>query len=155
MGVNLPGAGPLGSLWRPQLSAVLPETVGRGLIVDCRSSTYAGAWTPSPELASRWVQVRVPGASHMAKHTRGLVARHRHLPPCLTGSAGTCLRPGAGRGRVGGPDAHLLSSSLGKRHGHGGAELETGLQGPAVGLADDGEVLSDRTPPQTGGHRLD
>jgi hypothetical protein len=28
------------------------------------------------DLAERWVQVRVPGATHMAKHTRGLVARH-------------------------------------------------------------------------------
>ncbi|MEP6855111.1 MAG: peroxide stress protein YaaA, partial [Pedococcus sp.] len=27
-------------------------------------------------LADRWVQVRVPGATHMAKHTRGLVTRH-------------------------------------------------------------------------------
>ncbi|HEX2704934.1 MAG TPA: hypothetical protein VHM65_04185, partial [Candidatus Lustribacter sp.] len=25
--------------------------------------------------ATRWVQVRVPGATHQAKHTRGLVAR--------------------------------------------------------------------------------
>ena len=47
---------------------------GRGLVVDCRSSTYAAAWTPTGQLASRWVQVHVPGATHMAKHTRGLVA---------------------------------------------------------------------------------
>ena len=46
---------------------------------------YAVAWTPTGEdLADRWVQVRVPGASHMAKHTRGLVARHL----CVGGSAG-------------------------------------------------------------------
>ena len=38
-------------------------------------STYAAAWRPRAELAERWVQVRVPGATHMAKHTRGLVAR--------------------------------------------------------------------------------
>ena len=44
-------------------------------MVDCRSSTYAAAWTPEGDLADRWVQVRVPGATHMAKHTRGLVAR--------------------------------------------------------------------------------
>ncbi|WP_141818616.1 YaaA family protein [Ornithinimicrobium humiphilum] len=75
MGVNLPGVGPLATAWRPHLEQVLPEDAGHGLVVDCRSSTYAAAWTPTGELARRWVTVRVPGASHMAKHTRGLVAR--------------------------------------------------------------------------------
>ena len=75
MGVNLEGLGPLASLWREPLSQVLPAAAGRGVIVDCRSSTYAAAWAPSGELAKRWVQVKVPGATHMAKHTRGLVAR--------------------------------------------------------------------------------
>jgi hypothetical protein len=46
------------------------------VVVDCRSSTYAAAWVPAGDLAARWVQIRVPGATHMAKHTRGLVARH-------------------------------------------------------------------------------
>jgi cytoplasmic iron level regulating protein YaaA (DUF328/UPF0246 family) len=76
MAVNLPGVGPLASAWRADLSRVLPAAAGRGVVVDCRSSTYAAAWTPEGELAERWVQVRVPGATHMAKHTRGLVARH-------------------------------------------------------------------------------
>ena len=75
MSVNLPGVGPLASAWRPHLEGVLPEEAGRGLVVDCRSSTYAAAWVPQGALASRWVTVRVPGATHMAKHTRGLVAR--------------------------------------------------------------------------------
>ena len=75
MAVNLPGVGPLASVWKPELAAVLPEVAGRGLVVDCRSSTYAAAWTPRGPLAERWVQVRVPGATHFAKHTRGLVAR--------------------------------------------------------------------------------
>ena len=75
MGVSLPGPGPLASFWRPHLGPVLEAAAGRGLVVDCRSSTYAAAWAPAGELARRWVQVRVPGATHMAKHTRGLVAR--------------------------------------------------------------------------------
>ena len=54
---------------------MLPGVAGRGVVVDCRSSTYAAAWAPQGPLAERWVQVRVPGATHMAKHTRGLVAR--------------------------------------------------------------------------------
>jgi cytoplasmic iron level regulating protein YaaA (DUF328/UPF0246 family) len=75
MGVNLPGLGPLASVWRPELAGVLEGAAGRGLVVDCRSSTYAAAWAPSARVAHRWVHVRVPGATHLAKHTRGLVAR--------------------------------------------------------------------------------
>jgi cytoplasmic iron level regulating protein YaaA (DUF328/UPF0246 family) len=76
MAVNLPGVGPLASFWRGELERVLPDAAGRGVIVDCRSSTYAAAWPPAGELAGQWVQIAVPGATHMAKHTRGLVARH-------------------------------------------------------------------------------
>jgi len=76
MSVNLDMLGPLRSVWRAPLAAVLPVAAGRGMIVDCRSRTYAAAWVPQGALAARWVQVRVPGATHMAKRTRGLVARH-------------------------------------------------------------------------------
>ncbi|PRY63770.1 hypothetical protein BCF74_101172 [Knoellia remsis] len=76
MDVNLPGLGPVAAAWRPILDGPLAEAAGREVVVDCRSSTYAAAWTPRGDVADRWVQVRVPGASHMAKHTRGLVARH-------------------------------------------------------------------------------
>ena len=57
------------------LDAPLSEAAGKGVVVDCRSSTYAASWNPSGELARRWVHIRVPGATHMAKHTRGLVTR--------------------------------------------------------------------------------
>lgn len=76
MAVNLPGIGPLASAWKPELRTVLPQAARRSVIVDCRSSTYAAAWAPEGALTERWVQIRVPGATHMAKHTRGLVARH-------------------------------------------------------------------------------
>lgn len=76
MGATLPGIGPLARVWRPALDEVLPAAAGRGVVVDCRSAAYATAWRPGARLAPRWVQVRVPGASHLAKHTRGLVARH-------------------------------------------------------------------------------
>jgi len=75
MDVALPGTGPLARFWREPLAAPLAEAAGSGLIVDTRSSTYAAAWTPPADLARRWVHIRVPGATHMAKHTRGLVAR--------------------------------------------------------------------------------
>jgi uncharacterized protein len=76
MGSTLPGLGPLAQLWRPALDEVLPAAAAAGVVVDCRSTPYAAAWRPGAALAPRWVQVRAPGASHMAKHTRGLVARH-------------------------------------------------------------------------------
>jgi cytoplasmic iron level regulating protein YaaA (DUF328/UPF0246 family) len=75
MGVDLPGVGPLAATWRPALDAPLTAAAGTGVVVDCRSAAYVAAWRPGHELAERWVQVRVPGASHLAKHTRGLVAR--------------------------------------------------------------------------------
>ena len=75
MGVNLPGLGPLAGLWREPLEAELTAAAGRRLVVDCRSSTYAAAWTPRGPVAHRWVRIEVPGATHNAKHTRGLVTR--------------------------------------------------------------------------------
>lgn len=81
MGVNLGELGPLAGVWRAPLASVLPRAAGRGMIVDARSSTYAAAWVPQGLLANRWVQIRVPDATHMAKHTRGLVARYL----CQTG----------------------------------------------------------------------
>lgn len=81
MAVNLPDIGPLASFWKPLLEPVLQGAVGKGVIVDTRSSTYAAAWPTDPALADRWVMVQVPGATHMAKHTRGLVTR----AICVTG----------------------------------------------------------------------
>lgn len=75
MGVNLPPLGPLAAHWRSALDTPMASAIGAGLVVDCRSSTYAAAWAPSGDLARRWVHIRVPGATHMAKHTRGLVTR--------------------------------------------------------------------------------
>lgn len=72
---DLPGAGRPTNRWKAALDAVLAPAAGPGLIVDCRSGPYAATWAPSGPLAGRWVAVRVPRASHWAKHTRGLVAR--------------------------------------------------------------------------------
>ncbi len=75
--VRLPGIGELTQAWRSVLSSVLEEEAGpKRLIVDCRSNTYASMWNPRGSLGERRVQITVPGASHQAKHTRGLVARH-------------------------------------------------------------------------------
>ena len=73
---TLPDVGYLSHEWRRALPEALDAAVKpRELVVDCRSSTYAAVWRPQGQRAERWVQVTVPGASHMAKHTRGLVAR--------------------------------------------------------------------------------
>lgn len=84
MGVDLPGVGKLAALWRAPLGDVLPGAAGPGLVVDMRSSGYVAAWRPRGSLAERTVGVHVvretdggrSAVSHMAKHTRGLVARH-------------------------------------------------------------------------------
>lgn len=76
--VGMPGLEPT---WREVLGPVLADAAGRrGLVVDCRSSGYVAAGLPTG-LGERTVAVRVVGAdgravSHMAKHTRGQVARH-------------------------------------------------------------------------------
>jgi len=83
MDATLPGTGPLASFWRPRLEEVLP-VLDDGLVVDCRSQTYAAAWRPTGAVAERSVTVSVlrdtggrrSVVSHLAKHTRGLVARH-------------------------------------------------------------------------------
>lgn len=83
MGVSLPGIGPLARFWRSRLGPVLGDLAGSGVVVDCRSSTYTGAWQPEPAAMHRYVAVRVftevdghrVAISHQAKHTRGLVTR--------------------------------------------------------------------------------
>ncbi|GII87173.1 UPF0246 protein [Sphaerisporangium siamense] len=83
MGVRLPSLGGLAAYWRPALTEALAEAVAKeakGVVIDLRSSTYAQAWPPG----SRGVTVRVlreaadggrSVVSHMAKATRGAVAR--------------------------------------------------------------------------------
>jgi cytoplasmic iron level regulating protein YaaA (DUF328/UPF0246 family) len=81
MATALPDVGRLASFWKPQLNAALAATVEGHLLVDCRSSTYAAAWTPpAPQTVAVHVFSEVNGVrkvvSHFAKHTRGELARH-------------------------------------------------------------------------------
>ncbi|MHA7270093.1 YaaA family protein [Arthrobacter sp. HLT1-20] len=81
MSVGLPGLGKLASFWKPKLAAALNEHAAEHLLVDCRSSSYAAAWTPDPQ---HTVAINVfterdgtrKVVSHFAKHTRGELARH-------------------------------------------------------------------------------
>ena len=70
--------------WRAGLREPLDEATRDRVIVDCRSATYQTAWRPRPQAAGRAVHVSVVEerdgvrrvVSHMAKKTRGEVARH-------------------------------------------------------------------------------
>ncbi|MSO96133.1 MAG: peroxide stress protein YaaA [Thermoleophilia bacterium] len=70
--------------WRDWLRLSLDEATAGRIIVDCRSATYVAAWRPSSDLVAAWVRVAVVEerngirrvVSHMAKKTRGEVARH-------------------------------------------------------------------------------
>ncbi len=81
MSTALPEVGRLAAFWKPLLSEALTERAGEGLVVDCRSSTYAAAYTPP---AARTVAVDVfteragkrTVVSHFAKHHRGEFVRH-------------------------------------------------------------------------------
>lgn len=83
MAARLPGLGSLAGRWRSVLDPTMAGLAGSGVVVDCRSATYASAWRPRGELARRTVAVRVftevagrrTVVSHLAKQTRGLVAR--------------------------------------------------------------------------------
>ncbi|UWX96036.1 peroxide stress protein YaaA [Arthrobacter zhaoxinii] len=81
MSVWLPETGRLASFWKQHLTGPLNEYAGDSLVVDCRSSTYAAAWTPDPQHTAAVNVFTVRDGkrkvvSHFAKHTRGELARH-------------------------------------------------------------------------------
>lgn len=73
------------SLWKGALASAL-DSLDTELIVDCRSSTYAGVWVPNP---SKTVVVRVFKVegnnrfviTHMSKKYRGELTRYLLLDP--------------------------------------------------------------------------
>lgn len=81
--VTLPDLGPVAAHWRAHLDPALQDAVGRGLLLDLRSSTYAAFWRPGPELARRTITVRVlqekdgrrSVVSHFNKATKGRLVR--------------------------------------------------------------------------------
>jgi cytoplasmic iron level regulating protein YaaA (DUF328/UPF0246 family) len=87
MAVRLPGLGGLAAYWKPHLDRVLPEVAGGGLVLDLRSSVYAGAWRPRGDVAARTATVRVlqvsvvdgverrTVVSHFNKATKGRLVR--------------------------------------------------------------------------------
>jgi len=78
MTVNLPKLGGLGAYWKRHLASL--DEQERDVVIDMRSHAYARTWTPTiAETAMVRVFVEKSGkrsvVSHMAKKTRGEVAR--------------------------------------------------------------------------------
>lgn len=79
----LPGVGPVAAVWRGVLGDAVAESLGRGLLVDLRSTTYAAFWRSPAELARQVATVRVLHevdgrrrvVSHFNKATKGRLVR--------------------------------------------------------------------------------
>lgn len=78
-GASLPALGTIAGVWRTPLAATLPRWVGRKVVLDLRSGTYAAAWRPAGDVANKTVTVQVTHngkvVSHHNKATKGLLAR--------------------------------------------------------------------------------
>ena len=88
-GTNLPGIGSVAGHWRQHLGPSVESALGKGLLVDLRSSTYTAFWRPTPSLAARTATVRVLHevngrrkiVSHFNKATKGRLVRSLVLDP--------------------------------------------------------------------------
>lgn len=80
---NLPALGPVAGVWRDALGPAVTDTLGRGLLVDLRSTTYAAFWRPPAGLPGHVATVRVlheasgrrSVVSHANKATKGRIVR--------------------------------------------------------------------------------
>lgn len=80
---RLPGLGTVSAHWRAHLGSAMASAAGDGLVVDLRSSTYAGFWRPPADLGRRVATVRVlhdvdgrrSVVSHFNKATKGRIVR--------------------------------------------------------------------------------
>lgn len=78
-GATLPALGTIAGVWRTPLAEALPHWIGRKVVLDLRSGTYAAAWRPVAPVADKTVTVQVTQngkvVSHHNKATKGLLAR--------------------------------------------------------------------------------
>lgn len=82
--VTLPRLGGVATYWRKRLEPAMTERAGCGVVLDLRSGTYAGFWTPRDAVAERAVVGRVlqrmpdgslKVVSHHNKATKGRLVR--------------------------------------------------------------------------------
>jgi hypothetical protein len=96
----LPGIGVAGTFWRPVLDGAMPTLLGRGTVVDLRSSDYAAMWRPKGRDAERVVAVRV--LSPLPKGGLGVVSYPSKYAKGRLAAA--LVRREAGGERVRGPE---------------------------------------------------
>lgn len=113
----LPGIGVAGTFWRPVLDEVMPALLGRGLVVDLRSSDYSAMWRPARGAADRVVTVRVlspkPGGglgvvSYNSKFGKGRLARALVHAAASGAEPRTVEDVAAAWDRCGGADATIV-----------------------------------------------
>jgi cytoplasmic iron level regulating protein YaaA (DUF328/UPF0246 family) len=114
MGVTLPRLGALAALWRPVLTKALDAEPTGGLIVDMRSAPYAAAWRPPATRVRvfREQDGRRSVVSHMAKATRGAVARsllHSPVDPSTPNELAKTLVDLGYRAEPNGPDVDVIT----------------------------------------------
>jgi uncharacterized protein len=119
----LPGVGTCATFWRRALEPALAPMLGRGLVVDLRSSDYAAMWRPDRLTAPRVVTVRVLSptpsgrlavVSYASKLAKGRLAAALVRQEC----AGTRIRTAedvagawSGRAEVTGNEVVLYTSA--------------------------------------------
>lgn len=88
IGDPVPGVGALAAAWRPLVAEALDAAdIRRQLVVDCRSGAYATVWRPrrAAHVSVNAFREAPDGSrkpiSHMAKASRGLVARAALMAP--------------------------------------------------------------------------
>lgn len=124
----LPGIGVAGTFWRPWLDEVLPDLLGRGVVVDLRSSDYAAMWRPRGALAERVIAVRV--LSPLPRGGRGVISYNSKLAKGRLAAA-LLARAAAGTACRGVDDVAAAW------HDAGGRGVEAGARTGHLDLLDD------------------
>ena len=73
---TLPGLGPLSRVWREPLTRALTATLSRGLVLDLRSTAYAGLMPIREPLAARTVTMRVVQERRVGREVKRTVVSH-------------------------------------------------------------------------------
>ena len=116
-GTRLPDVGVVSAHWRRVLDPAVRDAAGSGVVVDLRSTTYAGFWRPAPDLAPRVATVRVlhetggrrTVVSHFNKATKGRLVRgllERGEAPATPAALADCLSALGWKVEVGPPSRH-------------------------------------------------
>ena len=70
-----PGLGHLVQYWQEPFAGVLPQSMGDGLMVDCRSDEYVLTWRPAGKQSERWVYLKPVRDATFERGSQGSMAR--------------------------------------------------------------------------------